>query len=98
MMVISAGIDRMLVRIANREDPDQTASSIYYSLSYDFRTAFWVWFGNVYNMGENSKVQKSLTFETQIFKHGLCLQSINNFKFKWSIALIMGESSKFPRS
>ena len=27
MLVIRAGIHKMLVRIANREDPDQTASS-----------------------------------------------------------------------
>ena len=27
MLVIRDGIDKMLVRIANREDPDQTASS-----------------------------------------------------------------------
>ena len=27
MLVIKAGIHKMLVRIANREDPDQTASS-----------------------------------------------------------------------
>ena len=27
MMVIRGGIHKMLVRIANREDPDQTASS-----------------------------------------------------------------------
>ena len=27
MLVIKAGICKMLVRIANREDPDQTASS-----------------------------------------------------------------------
>ena len=27
MVVIRAGINNMLVRIANREDPDQTASS-----------------------------------------------------------------------
>ena len=26
MLVIWAGIDKMLVKIANREDPDQTAS------------------------------------------------------------------------
>ena len=27
MLVIKSGIHKMLVRIANREDPDQTASS-----------------------------------------------------------------------
>ena len=27
MLYIKAGINKMLVRIANREDPDQTASS-----------------------------------------------------------------------
>ena len=27
MLVIRAGIQKLLVRIANREDPDQTASS-----------------------------------------------------------------------
>ena len=37
MLVIRAGINKMLVRIANREDPDQTASSEHLShaiLSY----------------------------------------------------------------
>ena len=32
MLVIMAGIHNMLVRIANREDPDQTASSEGYAL------------------------------------------------------------------
>ena len=37
-------------------------------------------------MGESSKFQKALTFEIQILKLAVCLQSVNNFKFKWSIA------------
>ena len=37
------------------------------------------------NMGESSKFQKSWTFEIQILKLAVCLQSVYNFKFKWSI-------------
>ena len=37
-------------------------------------------------MGESSKFQKSWTFEIQILKIAVYLQSVNNFKFKWSIA------------
>ena len=36
-------------------------------------------------MGESSKFQKSRTFEIQILKLAVCLQSVNSFKFKWSI-------------
>ena len=36
-------------------------------------------------MDESSKCQKSWTFEMQILKHVICLQSINYFKFKKSI-------------
>ena len=38
MLVIRADIHKMLVRIANREDPDQTASNL--SLQYLSKT-FW---------------------------------------------------------
>ena len=37
-------------------------------------------------MGESSKFQKSWTFEIQILKLAVCLQSVNNIKFKGSIA------------
>ena len=37
-------------------------------------------------MGESSKFQKSWTFKIQILKLAVCLQSVNNFIFKWSIA------------
>ena len=29
MLIIKAGIDKMLVKIANREDPDQTAEAVW---------------------------------------------------------------------
>ena len=37
-------------------------------------------------MGESSKFQKSWTFKIQILKLVVCLQNVNNFKLKWSIA------------
>ena len=39
----------------------------------------------VYHMGESSKFQKSLTFETPILKLAVCPLNIHNLKFKWSI-------------
>ena len=33
-------------------------------------------------MGESSKFQKSWTFKIQILKLAVCLQIVNNFKFK----------------
>ena len=46
-------------------------------------------------MGESSKFGKNpelLNFEIQILKLAECLLSINNFKFKWSIALRLTEN------
>ena len=37
-------------------------------------------------MGEILQFQKSWTFKIQILKLAVCLQSVNNFKFKWWIA------------
>ena len=37
-------------------------------------------------IGESSNFPKSLTFVIQILKLAVCLQSVNNFEFKWSIA------------
>ena len=37
-------------------------------------------------MSESSKFKKSWTFEIQILKLAVCLQSVRNFKFKWSFA------------
>ena len=39
-----------------------------------------------YFMGESSTFQKSWTFQNQILKLAVCLKSVNNFKYKWSIA------------
>ena len=36
-------------------------------------------------MSGSSKFQKSWTFEIQILKLAVCLQSANKLKFKWSI-------------
>ena len=40
-------------------------------------------------MGESSKI---LNFEIQILKVAVCVQSVNNFKFKWAIAQIWTEN------
>ena len=45
-----------------------------------------------YTMGESSKFQESRSFKIQIFNLVVCLQSVNNFKLKWSIALIGTEN------
>ena len=46
--------------------------------------------------GWNFNFQKSSTLEITIFKHAVCLENTNNFKFKWFIVLtgIQNKSEK----